>query len=428
MNDKISENPSFKKLEDGLRSVGCASQFMPWILNKSQRQELQHIKDDLDELRNMPDRFNSLYIERGWVCFGGMNAELVKRCVELGENGELDKAEQILVEYYKGDIRYLKYPLRNTPGFKERYDLLQKALEDYANSRYHSCVPIFLMIIDGAVNQVLKKNQGLFAQDVDLILYDSVIGHKNGLKSLIQLMSKNRKKTTLEPIYIPFRNGILHGMDVCYDNELVATKALTTLFAVAEWIRHFCNQKYKDQPKEEEARNIKSIFKELKELSAKAKQIDAEKALLNEWGPRIFTGVDFLVYSPVEGTPEYTILKFFELCQNANYGKMAELVIDYSGKSVSDMAGKIRSWLGGIKCMEYHIVDIVDNTPAISEILLSIKVSASNEIKEFEIKSRLIYQADRTTCSPLVRGQNGGEWYVMESLLFDISYKIDAAK
>ena len=50
------------------------------------------------------------------------------------------------------------------------------------------------MIIDGAVNHVLKKNQGLFAQDVDLTLFDSIIGHEEGLSSLIQLMSKTRKK------------------------------------------------------------------------------------------------------------------------------------------------------------------------------------------------------------------------------------------
>ncbi len=427
MNDKIADNPSFKKLEDGLRGAWYASQFMPWILNKKQRQELQQIKGNLDELRNMPDRFNSFYIERGWACFGGMNAELVKRCVELGETGELDKAEQMLVDYYKGDIRYLEYPLRNIPGFKERYDLLKKALEDYTNCRYHSCVPIFLMIIDGAVNQVLNKNQGLFAQDVDLTLYDSVIGHKNGLKSLIQLMSKSRKKTTVKPVYIPFRNGILHGMDVCYDNELVATKALATLFAVAEWIRHFCDGQHKEQPKEE-PKNIKSIFKDLKELSAKSKRIDAERDILNEWKPRSFTDIDFLMYRPDEGTPEYTILKFLELYRSANFGKMAELVIDYSGKSVSGMAGKIRSWLDGIKCNEYHIVDIVDNAPAVSEILLSIEVSVNGEIKEIEIKPRLIYQTNRINSTPLVRGQNGGGWYVMESILFDIFNKLDAVK
>ena len=73
-------------------------------------------------------------------------------------------------------------------------------------------------------------------------------------------------------------------------------------------------------------------------------------------------------------------------------------------------------------------MDIVDNAPAVSEILLSIEVSVNGEIKEIEIKPRLIYQTNRINSTPLVRGQNGGGWYVMESILFDIFNKLDAVK
>lgn len=422
MSDKIADNPSFKRVENDLKNIGCASRLMPWMLTKEQRLELKRIKNDLDMMKNLPDRFNSLYLERGWVCFGGMNYELVRRCINLGENNNLEKGEQELIDYFKGEIQYLIYPLKNISGFKERYELLQKAIDDYNNNRYYACVPVFLMIIDGAVNQVLKRNQGLFAQDVDLTLYDSVIGHKNGLLSLIQLMSKSRKKTTTTPIDIPYRNGILHGMDVCYDNELVATKALVTIFAVAEWIKHFCDGKHKESTREkpETAKGIEGFNK----LVEKAKRLDCEKKSLKEWKPRDFKDIDFSIYTPVIGTPEYKIKSFMELYKKGNYGKMAESLIDYSGKSVGEMAGKIRSLLVDIKCIDYKIVNIVDNAPAISEILLSIAILLNNEIKTVDVKSRLIYQTDRISCSPLVRGNEGGDWFLLESVLYDISNKV----
>ena len=112
-----------------------------------------------------------------------------------------------------------------------------------------------------------------------------------------------------------------------------------------------------------------------------------------------------------------------DLFKNANYGKMAEMTIDYSGKPMGAMAGKIRSRLKDIKCIDYTILDITDNSPAISEILLSVTLSNGNGIKQTEIKSRLIYQTDRTHSKPLVRGDQGGEWYIIESIVSEIYYQ-----
>lgn len=425
MSDKIADNPSFKKFEDKIKGLESLSRFMPWLIDKEQKRKLKQINDEVEELRSLPDRYNSLYTERGWVCFGNMNHELIRRCVTLGENGNLEKGEQELIDYFHGDIRHLVLPLRNTPGFKERYDLLQKALDDFANNRYHACVPVFLMIIDGAVNQVMKKNQGLFAQNADLTLHDSIIGHKNGLSALIGLMSRARKKTTVAPVYIPYRNGIMHGMDVGYDNIYVATKALSTLFAVAEWIKQFCEGKQKAS-EQEKPKSLKEILADLKSQGEKAKHLKHEREMQNEWKPRDFSHTDFSVYKPIEGTPEYRIARFMELLKNANYGKMAEMTIDYSGKPMGTMAGKIRSRLKDIKCIDYTILDITDNSPAISEILLSVTLSNGNGTKQTEIKSRLIYQTDRTHSKPLVRGEQGGEWYIIESIVSEIFHQANA--
>lgn len=211
-------------------------------------------------------------------------------------------------------------------------------------------------------------------------------------------------------------------MDVGYDNIYVATKALSALFAVAEWIKQFCEGKQKAS-EQEKPKSLKEILTDLKAQGEKAKHLKHEREMLNEWKPRDFAHTDFSGYKPIEGTPEYRIARFMDLLKNANYGKMAEMTIDYSGKPVGTMADKMRSRLKDIKCIDYTILDITDNSPAISEILLSVTLSNGNGPKQTEIKSRLIYQTDRTHSNPLVRGEQGGEWYIIESIVSEIYYQ-----
>ena len=114
--------------------------------------------------------------------------------------------------------------------------------------------------------------------------------------------------------------------------------------------------------------------------------------MLNEWKPRDFSHTNFSIYKPIKGTPEYKIVQFMELYKSCNYGKMAEMLIDYSGKSVGIMAGKVRTWIGEIKCMNYQLLEVKDNAPAVSEIILSVTVSTKEEIiKQIKINSQLIY-------------------------------------
>ena len=48
-------------------------------------------------------------------------------------------------------------------------------------------------------------------------------------------LHQKRKKVIKEPVYELYRHGIVHGMVVDFDNEIVATKAWNYLFAVVDW-------------------------------------------------------------------------------------------------------------------------------------------------------------------------------------------------
>lgn len=422
MKSKISDNPQYKDVADQMHMIGCLSRWLPFLFTRDQRRELKNMREKVDELRRLPDEFNTLFLEQGWICFDSMNSNLLKKCVVLGKNGDIEKAEQALIDFYKGDIRYLVYPLRNLPGFKERYELLIKALDDYRESRYHACVPVFLMITDGVVNQVLKRNLGAFAENTDFNLYNSTVGHSSGLPSLIKLMSATHKATNTNEILIPYRNGILHGMDVNYDNVYVATKSLAVLFAVADWVRDY-NKGLGVKPIEDadvSSEAIEDIVESLSAFAQQREELNREKKMLEEWRPRNFENVDFASFAPEEGTPECRVCEFFEFYTKSNYGKMASILTGLRETTDGKMAGEVRTMLSDIKCTGFKIVGIVDHAAAVSEVHSILSVVVNEVSREIDVKARVLYQANKVSCNPLVRGDSRGQWYVLNTVLYEI--------
>jgi hypothetical protein len=47
--------------------------------------------------------------------------------------------------------------------------------------------------------------------------------------------TKSFKARIDEPVYDPYRNGIVHGNIINFDNRIVAAKAWNRLFVVADW-------------------------------------------------------------------------------------------------------------------------------------------------------------------------------------------------
>ncbi len=56
-----------------------------------------------------------------------------------------------------------------------------------------------------------------------------------GLPDLVKLMALPRRHTTAGRIDVPYRHGILHGLDLGYGNRLVAAKAWAALFSLRDW-------------------------------------------------------------------------------------------------------------------------------------------------------------------------------------------------
>ena len=209
-----------------------------------ENEELNHVFDSLHDLKSQfdilsksPDKFNDFFAKNGWIAHESMNQDLMLECIKFAEDNQYNLAEEILIEYYTSDKMYwLISRLQGIMAFRRRYDLLKFAYQDTLEGRFHSAIPIILMMMDGAVSDI-NKNEGFFAEKSDLTAWDSIAAHSSGLMALKDILGTSRKKTSEEIILMPFRNGILHGRDLGYANRIVAAKSWAALFAVNDWAR-----------------------------------------------------------------------------------------------------------------------------------------------------------------------------------------------
>ena len=67
--------------------------------------KFENIERETTELISLPDRFNDLFVSRGWIIYDLLNIDVVKEAIHKGETGDVDGAEDDLVEYYTLNLR-----------------------------------------------------------------------------------------------------------------------------------------------------------------------------------------------------------------------------------------------------------------------------------------------------------------------------------
>lgn len=374
---RISDNPSFKKLERDIGQLKILRLLFPFIKpflkDASQVEEglnkIPELEQTLNELRSTPDRFNDLFANHGWIFNEIISLETAKQAIQAYEEYGLEKAEEVLVDYYSPEWveNHLVF-LTFLPEFKERVYLTKKACDDYKSGRYYASVLVTLTLIDGWVNDlniVEFQRKGFFAKDVKLVAWDSITAHSRGLVRLQSLFNKIRMQTRTEKITIPYRNGILHGMDLGFDNRIVAAKCWAALFSVRDWVIKMRKGELEAPPKDEsEEKSLAQIINEYQE----SKQ-NIEK--LKNWQPRkIIIGVD----CPCKGkpknypnnSPEKILISFLEYWKNDNYGFMAKCYAPMFDKRPVE----IRQEFQGKLLIDYELLEIKDIAPCTTDIII----------------------------------------------------------
>lgn len=316
---------SIKNLEEQIK----AAKILSFLFGKDKRDQINELYKQVTNLASQTEIFNKNFSDSGWCAYDSMNYPLMQSANEAFEKEGLDAGEKVLINYYKNDVKEIIHWLKNkAKPFMERYHLIQKAFEDHFAERYYASVPLFLIIIDGAVND-FTKSKGFFAEGTDLTAWDCLVGCSDGLLKLKEIFNKGRNKTTIEEIKLPYRNGILHGRDLNYGNEYVSCKCVSLMFALADWMNMKSNEEKRKEKFEKEA-NPPPIRDSLKKL---AKNKVAREEIAAWRARKIIVGKNISSCPTIEECNDFQylipLLKMFAAWQNNNYGDLSLLLKNY---------------------------------------------------------------------------------------------------
>ena len=423
---RIRDIPRINKPIQDIQNLKAAKEALP-LLNPLLKQlgidadkidlELAKVEElgrSAEELASIPDRFNDQFAERGWIFYELLNLEVAKAAIKKAESGDIDGAETDLVNYYDEKIvGWNISSMKSVEAFIPRWHLAQKALIDYREARYHACVPVVLALIDGIVNEAHEKGRGMklgfFAENANLDAWDSISANNRGLRVLAGIFRKGRKKTTTEQITIPYRNGILHGMDLGYDNKMVAAKAWAALFSIRDWAMK-AEQGLLDPQPPEKPITWSQVIKQINEN-------EVESRKLQEWKPRVVKlGEDIPATGGPDnyekGTPERKLVEFLSNWKNAkpDYRTMADCVLLNSVDNKNAIPARIRKIYNSKHLQSFEFTGIRDTAAARTVIQANLVYEEFGNQVEKAVEFIMINNGSHG--KPAVRGPGSG-WVIL---------------
>ena len=342
--------------------------------------------------------FNKHLLSRGWIAHPFLDAAAAQDAVQAAKSGNFEQADDILIRSHSAEnLRIHIKRLMTLNSFRRRVDLARLAVQDYEAKRYHACVPVTLALLDGMGQEL--TGAGFFRQGVRFIENDSFLDLGPGLAQVIRLMNSSRGGTTTAEISIPYRNGILHGVDLGYATPLVAAKAWGALLAVGSYA-----QERLLSPKPTDDRGLQEKLADLAGARARIKEVSK---LIAEWHPRSLAELDAALSQPMPTTPESALNEFVESWRRGNYSRMAQLSRDSGSMNTTALAGRIKKNLGGMPAVSFVLVRSEDHSSALTKILVRPCLPEGEDLPEVQIQ--MGYYCD-DTLEP--RNMVGGVWLV----------------
>lgn len=346
----------------GFLEVIRSAKALTRVIGRKHRGEIKQAEKQIQEMYDLVDRFYDLLSDRHWIFTDDLNVEKVAAILDADIS--LDQAEQRFIGLYQ-DFSALSFKimrLHRLPAMRDRLHLIEKARADYEAGRYYATVQVLLSVMDGFVNDFERdQRRGLHTREVDeMAAWDSVVGHHRGLAHAHATYIKGFYKTSTEEVVELYRNGIVHGMLVNYDNVIVATKAWNRLFAVADWA---ISREKQREPAEPE-RSLLEVFTETVEDMRK---LDIKKKLINEWQPSVLTKGD----DGLEDEEAFTAsVRYLSGWQKKNYKQMADLITpQLTDSNPRRMAGQVKDeCILFDELVSFEITRLSFEAPAICEV------------------------------------------------------------
>lgn len=429
---EIRDIKSFRELESEMNAVSNLKDALPVLKpalkaigadvdrigDSFEEEDINALQQATNEIMTLPDRFNDQFASEGWIFYDMMEFETTKEAVEKAEAGNMEAAEATLVEYYDmGTIEKHLNWMKEADAFMPRIGLAQKALEDYAEERYHASIPVVFSIMDGMVVDAHweARNQptGMFFGDPDLRAWDSMTAHINGLERLKPVLNETRIDLETDDIKNPFRHGIVHGRDLGYDNKIVAAKTWAALFAVREWVVK-AEKDELDKPDEEEEPS----------LLEKIEKNQKTKQYLREWESReVSVGAEIPVQGTSDeyekGTPEQALVQFLEWWMDCNWGYMTNYLRDTDGMADVEL---IKQQFSTTELQSFSLIE-VDDKPAAADVTVKLEYERFGQEETGTAKVRLVRSDEEGEA--VIRGHGEADW-VMHNWMPLLSPQVDS--
>ena len=451
--NKIRDLPSVQEAIRNVKTISTIREIYPKakpILNAAgvdtttiehTLESTQNANQLAEDFRRIPDKFNEIFLSRGWIAYENMDFNVMKRAVQIAERDSeefsdderdpVEIAEDELVSYYDREtIQFQLTRLKQIDGFGPRSALAYKALDDYEAERYYASTLVVLSVMDGMVLQISSDTnqgatKGVWVNQADLEAWDSVAAYSDGLKKLVSedMLHQPRKKTVVEDIDKPYRHGIIHGQDLGYDNKLVAAKTWATLFAVGEWALK-AEKGELEEPTRDHASTPAEIISESIDLIIDAaenyQKAEQKRRRSEDWEPRNGVVDD---QSPAttdpdsyeKGTPERALVTFLDKWKVENYGHMADFLRD---GAIETDPGYVRGQCKHMDLKSFTLLEVTDAAPVRTEILVEMEFERFDNEESGEATVQLVrYNSDGGGTA--FRDDENGVWIIenWESLL-----------
>jgi hypothetical protein len=351
---------------------------------KEMNENITQLKAQLLEFETIPDKFNSLFSKYGWIAYETINFEFMKKQIQLEESGKHEEAMNGFFEYYSNEtISFLLNRLYGLDEARIRIDFIQNAFIDYKAEKYYAMIPVVIMMIDGIVNDIIGK--GFHTEIESFDVWDSITSIDNGINTIQSVFRKGRYKTRIEPINEPYRNGILHGIDLGYANKTVAVKTWNYLFVVVDWAKAKKSEDARRAKfeKDNEPVKLKTVLEKIQKTDVVKKEV--EKWTKTEYSIEYINNLNIHPDEAQPDTAEYICIQYFKNIKLKNYKELSVLFWDNYFYSTMSRIQQIKNDYKDISYNDFVIIEIIDEAPVIKEILI--------KTDDKKLKMRLIYQS-----------------------------------
>ena len=345
------------------------------LIGREHRAKFLEIEAQLRHHVQVIDRWYALLGPRNWIFHDDLGMSVAESMIELSP----DDAERRLIGVYRdqdGLARMIRR-LRQFDELRVRLPLVEAAERDWLEGRFSAATQFLLAVMDGFVNDLDRaKRAGLHARDPEsMVAWDSVVGHHLGLSNALRAYHRPFSKIVTDEVFELHRHGIVHGMVVNYDNDVVTAKGWNHLFAVTDWA---VSRDKHAKAKPKDPLTLGGLVRSFPQFAESQEHMRLVRASLDAWQPSTLAriNVGFEADEAITASRAY-----LEAWQRGNYGAMAQLLSPLVAEDTPGRtAGVVREAFEHEHLDEFELQQVKHLAASVAEVDAVLEVRGSGRV------------------------------------------------